>query len=242
MFTLTIALAATVAFAPASGVGHGGWDHVGHGSEASKPALNGKVSALNTQRAGYLYAGGTFTNAGGKAGADLIAQWNGSAWSPIGSTPLTSAVGAEVRGIAYEAASGKVYAGGTFVDAGGNTNADYLAAWDGSSWQPACASATRPAFTANVDSLQIIGSTLFVGGEFQDGAEITTADYLLACDLATGASFSVLPTDGAFNGPIYALAADSAGTLYAGGNFSNLGKFPAADYVAAYTAASSPTP
>ena len=66
------------------------------------------------------------------------------------------------------------------------------------------------------------------------GAEIASADYLLACDLTTGAAHSILPVDGAFTGPVYALAADSLGTLYAGGNFGNLAKLPAADYVAAY--------
>jgi hypothetical protein len=234
VFAVSVAAAVTVAIAPASGIGPGGWDRVGHGSTTSTPSLNGKVSALNTQRAGYLYAGGTFTNAGGIASADLIAKWSGSTWSAIGSTPLTNAVGAEVRAIAYDTVSGKVYAGGTFLNAGGNASADFLAVWDGVSWQPACTSPTRPAFTGNVDALQIIGPTLYVGGEFQDGAEIPTADYLLACDLSSGASFSVLPTDGYFNGPVYALTADSLGTLYAGGNFINLATLPAADYVAAY--------
>ena len=37
-------------------------------------------------------------------------------------------------------------------------------------------------------SLQIIGQTLYVGGEFQNGAGIASADYLFACDLANGAS------------------------------------------------------
>lgn len=131
-----------------------------------------------------------------------------------------------------------MYAGGTFQDAGGNASADFLAVWDGVSWQPACTSPTRPAFTGNVDALQIVGNTLYVGGEFQDGAEIPTADYLLACDLSTGTSFSVLPIDGTFTGPIYALTADGAGTLYAGGNFANLALLPAADYVAAYAGGS----
>jgi hypothetical protein len=236
VFAASVAAVLAMAIAPASGIGPGGWDRVGHGSTTGKPSLNGKVSALNTERPGFLYAGGTFTNAGGVASADLIAKWNGSKWSAIGSTPLTSAAGAEVRAIAYDDATGKVYAGGTFVNGGGNANADFLAVWDGVSWQPACSSFTRPAFIGNVDALQIIGSTLYVGGEFQDGAELPTADYLLACDLASGTSISVLPTDGAFNGPIYALTADSLGTLYAGGNFGNLAQSSAADYVAAYKA------
>ena len=236
VFTLSLGISVAVALAPASGVGPGGWDSVGTGSTASKPSLNGKVLALNTDRTGSVYAGGAFTNAGGVAAADRIARWDGTKWKAVGGTPLTNSLAAEVRAIAYDPATGKVYAGGTFQDAGGNAAADFLAVWDGSSWQPACTSPSRPAFTGNVDALQIVGSTLYVGGEFQDGGEITTADYLLACDLATGASFSILPIDGSFTGPIYALAADSQGTLYAGGNFGNLAKMPAADYVAAYRA------
>ena len=38
----------------------------------------------------------------------------------------------------------------------------------------------------NVKALQIVGPTLYVGGDFQDGAGIEAADYLLACDLASG--------------------------------------------------------
>lgn len=69
----------------------------------------------------------------------------------------------------------------------------------------------------------------------RDGADILTADYLLACDLNTGESSSLFATDGQFSGPIYALAADSLGTLYADGVFINLAQIPGADYVAAYT-------
>ena len=41
-------------------------------------------------------------------------------------------------------------------------------------------------------SLQFIGRTLYAGGSFQDGAGIASADYLLACDLATGAASSTV--------------------------------------------------
>ena len=92
---------------------------------------------------------------------------------------------------------------------------------------------TGPAFGGNVTSLQIIGQTLYVGGEFQNGAGIPSADYLLACDLATGASSTaVIHAAHPFSGSVYALAADSNGTLYAGGGFTNLQDIPAADNVA----------
>ncbi len=77
------------------------------------------------------------------------------------------------------------------------------------------------------------GRTLYVGGAFQDGAGIASADYLLACDLDTGASRStVVDSAHPFAGTVYALAADGNGTLYAGGGFSNLEGIPAADNVA----------
>jgi hypothetical protein len=74
-----------------------------------------------------------------------------------------------------------------------------------------------------VTSLQIIGPTLYVGGTFQNGAGIASADYLLACDLASGASRDAVADPAhPFNGPVHALAADSADTLYAGGRFANV--------------------
>ena len=89
-----------------------------------------------------------------------------------------------------------------------------------------------PAISGNVFALEIVGSTIYVGGTFQNGAGIASADYLLACDLDTGAPRSTVDTDGDFCGPVYALTADSRGALYAGGGFSNLDGIPAADNVA----------
>ena len=176
-----------------------------------------------------LYVGGNFTNAGGIAEADRVAAWNGSAWSAVSSATSQIDNGL-VRAIAY--ANGKIYAGGTFQNAGGNANADFLAVWNGSSWAPFC-NATGPAFGGNVDALQIVGSTLYVGGEFQNAINDPNADYLVACDLSSGAS-SVTTVDPLhpFSGPVYALAADPDGVLYAGGRWNNLENNPAADNVA----------
>jgi hypothetical protein len=208
--------------------GPGGWDHLGDAGAPGTDSLNGTVSALE-ETPGGLYVGGIFTDAGGNANADRIARWNGSSWSAVSSS--TSQIS---NGIvdAIATAGGKVYAGGTFQDAGGNTDADFLAVWDGTSWGPFC-NASGPAFGGNVNALQIIGSTLYVGGSFQNGAGIPSADYLLACDLATGTS-SATTVDPAhpFSGSVYALTADSNGTLYAGGGFINLENDPAADNVA----------
>jgi hypothetical protein len=228
-FTATVTVTSV-----AAAVGPGGWDHVGHGSTSTTASLNGTVTALNTQNPGVLYVGGSFTSAGGNTNAKYIARWNGSAWSALGNAPMTNVANGGVFAIAYHA--GKVYAGGTFHDAGGNPDADFLAVFDGSSWAPFCTS-TVPghAFGGNVNALQIIGNTLYVGGSFANGAGIASADYLVGCDLTTGAASSTVDSNvHAFSGSVYALTADSNGTLYAGGNFIDAEGILAADHVAAY--------
>ena len=148
--------------------GPGGWDHLGDAGTPGSESLNGNVNVLNGDAPGVLLVGGEFTDAGGNAAADRIASWNGSAWSPVGSA--SDQLNGGVFAIAY--ANGKIYAGGTFTNAGGDPNADFLAVWNGQTWAPFCNPAVprhRP-FGGNVKALQVIGSTLYVGGEFQNGA------------------------------------------------------------------------
>ena len=229
------ALVVGAVVALASAAGPGGWDHLGDRGTPGSDSLDNVASALEATP-GALYVGGAFTDAGGIPNADRIAKWNGSAWSAV-SSPASQIGSGQVNAIAVS--GGKVYAGGNFANAGGNALADNLAVWDGVSWQPFCdaVNPALPAFSGNVTSLQIIGPTLYVGGEFQNGAGIPSADYLLACDLATGASSSVV-VDPAnpFSGSVYALAAGSDGTLYAGGGFTDLEDIDAADNVASLPA------
>jgi len=206
--------------------GPGGWDHLGDAGTAGSKSLNLAASALEVTP-GTLYVGGKFTNAGGIADADRIAKWNGSTWSAVSSSAEQIDNG-EVFAIAV--AGGKVYAGGVFTDAG-TSNADNLAVWDGSTWEPFC---TAPGQAiGNVRALQVVGPTLYVGGDFQNGAGIATADYLLACDLASGTpSATTIDPAHPFSGSVKALTVTSDGTLYAGGRFTNLEDDAAADNVA----------
>jgi hypothetical protein len=206
--------------------GPGGWDHLGDRGTPGTKSLNLVASALEVTP-GALYVGGKFTDAGGIANADRIAKWNGSTWSAVSSSTEQISNG-EVFAIAVS--GGKVYAGGVFTNAG-TSDADNLAVWNGTSWEPFC---NVPGQTiGNVRALQVIGPTLYVGGDFQNGAGIATADYLLACDLASGtpSATTVDPTH-PFSGSVKALTATSDGTLYAGGRFSDLENIEAADSVA----------
>ncbi len=115
-------------------------------------------------------------------------------------------------------------------------NADFVAYNPNHSfkdWEPAC---TNQSLGGSVSALQIIGSTLYIGGSFQNGAGETGANYLIACDLTTRIATPVgNPND--LNGGVYALTADANGTLYVGGQFGNAGGIPAADHIVAWDGA-----
>jgi hypothetical protein len=235
---LAVCVAASVLLSvPAAALtGSGTWNHVGtNGASPPGSALNGHVYETVTA-GGALYAGGRFTNAGGIGKADLIAKWNGTAWRALGTSPIAS-TGA-VFAIAVD--GNKVYAGGTFTDAGGEPAADYLAVFDGVSWEPFCNATSDPTFNTNgmqVLALELIGSTLYVGGSFQNANGVAVADYLIGCDVNTGVMTTTISNGGSFSGAVYDLTSTPDGTLYAGGTFSNLDQIPEADFVAAYDGA-----
>jgi PKD domain len=221
--------------ASAWATGPGGWDHLGTGATNGSAALNGRVDALLSVRdfgaiPDSVYAGGAFTSAGGISSAVSIARWDGNAWHSIGAPPISHATGASVAAIAVDPVTGKVYVGGNFTNAGGNPNADFLAAWDGVAWRSFCAP-----ITANVKALQIIGRTLYIGGDFADGAGLISADKLVRCNLDTGTpSSTVADSAHEINSAVYALTADSAGRLYAAGSFVAIDSIPNADHVAMF--------
>ena len=96
----------------------GTWSALGTG-------MDGNVGALALDSSGNLYAGGSFSNAGGVS-AMRIAMWNGSAWSALG-TGMNSTVNA----LAVDG-NGTLYAGGFFNTTGGVATGT-VAKWNGSS-------------------------------------------------------------------------------------------------------------
>ena len=106
--------------------------HIGQWNGTTWSAVGTGVGGLgNTVKAlavigGTLYAGGSFTTAGGVA-ANNIARWDGSAWSALG-------VGLGGGAANALAASGSaLWVGGAFLTAGG-PSATGLARWDGTNW------------------------------------------------------------------------------------------------------------
>lgn len=156
-----------------------------------------------------LYAGGYFTSAGDDAGANNIAQWNGTSWSSLG-----SGMNSVVSALAVSGST--LYAGGVFTAAGDDTNANYIAAWDGKSW-----SSLDSGVNSSVSALAASGNTLYAAGYFTAvGAAATSANLVAEWN---GSAW--LPLGSGISGyyPEVSALAVSGPSLYVGGIFTNAG-------------------
>ena len=161
-----------------------------------------------------VFVGGNFSMAGSVA-ANNVAKWDGTSWSSLG-TGTENGVDGVVSTLAVVGST--VYVGGAFTQAG-SVSANYIAKWNGTRWS-ALGSGTANGVTRStlplVQALAVIGTDLYVGGQF------STAGGIPALNLArwNGTSWSTVGTGP--NGPILALTAAGT-TLYAGGVFTLVG-------------------
>lgn len=88
-----------------------------------------------------------------------IAAWNGSTWSAVGSNTFFPA-GSVTQVFPFQ---NKLYAGGTFTNAGSLANADYIAVYDGSAWDT-----LAKGFDNSVTCLNSFDGSLIVGGYFNN--------------------------------------------------------------------------
>ncbi|MGH2544284.1 MAG: hypothetical protein ACRDIB_15935, partial [Ardenticatenaceae bacterium] len=168
---------------------------------------------------GTLYAGGSFTTAGGVP-VNHIARWDGASWSALGSG-VSGTDHTYVSALAV-AADGTLYAGGRFTHAGA-TMVNYIARWDGTSWSKVGGGVSGGNdYWRGVSALAIApDGILYVGGHF------TSAGPILANNIAQwdGASWNAL--GGGTDASVYSLAVAPDGTLYTGGLFTIAGGMPA---------------
>jgi hypothetical protein len=140
----------------------GNWSLLTNPWDAGESVLALAVGNLGSGSA--LYAGGDFVSVGG-VWANGIAQWNGSAWSPLGSgmnyvwEPPVQALT-----ILDDGTGPALYAGGTFSTAGGAA-ASNIARWDGTQWA-ALGSGVNAAVFALAPYDHGNGPALFAGGSF----------------------------------------------------------------------------
>jgi hypothetical protein len=181
------------------------------------------VAALVCDRAGTLYAGGSFNNAGGLSAAS-IAKWDGNSWAP-----LSSGMDNRVSALAFDSAQ-NLYAAGYFTRAGG-VHATNIAKWNGATWT--ALGSGRGFENDNFAPVKITSmvcdgaANVYVAGQFCWADGISTTNIAMW----NGASWTGLAQGvGALaysSIMVSSLALDNSGNLYAGGFFTNAGPLAA---------------
>jgi hypothetical protein len=186
-----------------------------------------------------LYVGGVFANVANIAEADYVAKWNGSAWSALGSNGTGNGA---INQVVYALGTSgtDLYVGGGFTDVVGILSADYAVKWNGSTWAPLGSNgAGNGALNGVVYRIGIAGTVVYVGGSFTNVAGVPEADYVSRWD---GGSWTALGSNGNGEGAVnnygYCCSMAASSTdLYVGGQFTNIGGIPTADYIAKWSLA-----
>jgi len=190
-----------------------------------------QILCMAFDAAGDLYVGGTFSNLAGIANADYFAKYTLGTGSP----PIWEAVGSGINSTVMSIeidADGTMYIGGTFTTAGGNSNCKNIAkiALNDSNWLP-----LATGLSSYVEALKIHpNGNLIIGGAFID-ADGINGDYICWWDGSAFNSFTSLgAAELSTNGYVRAIDITNNGTIIIGGNFTNAGGDPNANYVAAW--------
>lgn len=188
----------------------GTWAKLGAGT-------NGSVNAILIHPNGDIYVGGSFTDAGG-SGADNLAKYTPSTatWSVVKSA---TSIGNTVNALAL-GPNGVVYIGGTFSNADGIANADFIV-----SYNP-----TTNTYAALSTGMNNTVNALVAG---KDGKIYATGSFTTAGGVAgvngsaywDGAAWNAM---GSGSGVGNALAVGPDGAIYLGGG-ANIGGVAAAD-------------
>ena len=182
------------------------WSALGNGISAAGQAMVFRIALAPN---GDLYAGGSFTAAGGVA-ATNIARWNGVNWSPLGSGVS--------GGVTTLAISGnQLYAGGAFTNAG-TQNIKALARWDGTNWW-AVGGGVAGGTNNSVNALLVDGNNLYVGGTFTNAGGLDV-NRIAKWD---GTNWSALGSGLTGPGVIVSAILKSGTNLYVAGSFTNAG-------------------
>lgn len=181
------------------------------------------VRCLAFDRAGNLYAGGTFATMGGVANTLRIARWDGSVWNAMGT-------GANNPVDALIARGTNIFAGGTFTAMGGVADTTGIAMWDGAVWTPLAQGMSSVADMAvgRDNLLYIIG-----GSPTSDPSIIGITSW-------NGVKFGVVGSNAPVTnlGGLTAISVAPNGSLIVSGTFDELDGINYADSIATFDGAS----
>jgi hypothetical protein len=200
----------------------GGFSSAGGVSATDFATWNGSSwsAAGNLNGVGYrvvadglkLYVGGIFTTAGG-LWVNQIASWDGAQWSALGTYGRQNGIQSSVSALASDGTN--LYAGGSFINAGQATNANYVARFDGTNWQSLGVGLNNP-----VNALAVTNNLVYAGGSFTGTKTGTALPYFGRWD---GANWNSM---GSAGGLVYAVAVGpngvyAAGTYYTGSAYGS---------------------
>ena len=189
------------------------WETVGNAGD-----FNNVVRALVFGADGTLYAGGDFTNAGGVATADYVAQYDTATdtWSAVSGGGVIS-----VRALAISK-TGILYIGGTFLNWNGIGNADRIVQWDGSAYTALGTGMDSSVFGLAVNSDDV----LYAAGLFTTAGGVAV-NYVASWD---GSAWSALDSS-YFSSQTLVVEIDRSDNVYVGGGFANAGGDANADSI-----------
>jgi hypothetical protein len=191
------------------------WHALGDGVRYETGGVDiGYVKALAIFN-GNLIVAGYFNEAGGVA-AQRIAQWNGSAWTALGSGIPDDAYLHGPHCMAVY--GGHLVVAGRFYEAGGIA-VDHIAFWDGASWYATGEGVAGSAFT-DILTLLVYDGSLVIGGSFTEAGGIS------ASNMASWNGISWAAFGPGMNSIVESLLGYD-GDLVAGGGFTEAGSLSA---------------
>lgn len=180
------------------------WSGVGGG-------LDYHCYAIAISNIGTVYAGGTFTSAGGNA-VNGVAKWNGASWSSLG-----GGIKGACLALAIDNQLNTIYVGGAFTLVGNNNvSANNIAKWNATTntWSPLGDGLNNYCWALALDSNS---GALYAGGSFTV-AGISKTNYVAKWD---GTNWQALPgLPASVDHVCLSLVIDSSGNVYAGGDFT----------------------
>ena len=171
--------------------------------------LNQWVGMLYVAPDGYVYGGGFFTDAGGDLDADYFFKWDGNTI-----TKIVGGFNAYGASFCYDA-SGNLYMGGAFTDAG-DANGDGIVKWDGSSLSSLGTGAQGGTPAVHCMAVDPMTGYLYAGGRFTTMGGVTNT---LNIARWTGSAWQAMATG--LNNVVYDMEFGPDGNLYLGGGFTN---------------------
>ncbi len=186
-----------------------------------------------------LFVGGSATDIGGNSLADRIAAYDPATgqWLNLGAGLSPGNTGSYVTAIVpWDDGTGeKLYVAGQFAAAGGSTDANSFAAWDGTNWTSLGAGFTQIQARVIRDILPLdldgTGEKLYLAGNFTNIGNLTGAEGIAIFDGTTysvwGNGTGLTPGTSDFINDLHLWDDGSGPAIYACGRFTTIDGWPA---------------